>query len=79
MGKSVHMSQLEKIWQRIFACQKPPESLEHILSVGLNAGIEDPRTGDQKGSKKTKKKISENLELLYLVTLSFFVCCPRVV
>ncbi|CAK9074637.1 unnamed protein product [Durusdinium trenchii] len=59
VGKSVHMSQLEKIWQRIFACQKPPESLEHILSVGLNAGIEDPRTGDQKGSKKTKKKISE--------------------
>ena len=65
MGTSVHTSQLEKIWQRIHACQKPPESLEHILSIGLNAGIEDPRAGDQKDSKKKKKKTSsENLEHL---------------
>ena len=63
MGTSVHTSQLEKIWQRIHACQKPPESLEHILSIGLNAGIEDPRAGDQKDSKK-KKTSSENLEHL---------------
>ena len=73
LGTSVHTSQLEKIWQTIHACQKPPESLEHILSIGLNAGIEDPRTAAQKGSKKDKKKpSSENLEHLNLLTLSLF-------
>ena len=80
MGTALHMSQLEKIWRMIHGCEKPPESLERILSKGLNAGIEDLHSTScnlKEPSKNTQKK--ESLKHQNLVTFSKVliggVCC----
>ena len=58
--KAVHMSQLEKIWQRIHGCEMPPKSLERILSIGLNSSIEDPHSSND-DHKKSKKQRSQRI------------------